>query len=498
MRDLLLGITLLISSLSKADNFTLHVTARGFGDDVVSLYRYDDLFTLRTVLITRGVLDNTGKTTLQGTVTGTVKMQLRIGERFADVYVRPGSELNVTPYDLGTARSLNGTTRMGLDFTAIDPMDVNALTTDLNERIDAFIAEDLATDEAGGMQVLDIQRKAGTTKPDSAARPATLFVTPVLSKARVDSFALKLRNFYKDVNDPWFAHYLDNGIAGLYVGPRMHDRELFNTFVKGKTVPYDDPEYLRLIRNLFTDGLEQLHRYKGDSLRMLAANGDASALRRLFQGNDFLRPDDRLAELVMIDQLYLNHASRMVPARDCERILADVAEHSTHSEHRTIAANMLWDLTLMRVGHTIPAMRLEDERGQLVDMNELFRGPNCLAFTAGWCTYCAPEIASLIKLADEYKGVVKVVIIDMDRTFDDFKAARKTMPSSEHVTWVHAAAEQQLREDLRLRSLPSFYLLNDTTLARSPAPLPSKGLGELFFKAKAEAEKGQRMKVWDD
>jgi thiol-disulfide isomerase/thioredoxin len=498
MRHLFFGIALLITSLLKAGTFTLHVTVQGFRDDVVSLYRYSDLFTLRTELVTRGMLDQTGKATLTGEVEGTARMQLRIGERFADLFVRPGSVLNLSPYDLGTARSLSGTTHMGLDFKEIDPLDVNALVSDLNERIDAFIAKDLATDEAAGMQVLDIQRKEGSTKRDTAARPATLFVTPVLSKAKVDPFALKLRNFYKDVHDPWFAHYLDNGIAGLYVGPRMHERELFNAFVKGEPVLYDDPEYVRLIRNLFTDALEQLHRYKGDSLENLAASGDATALRKLFQGNDFLRTDDRLAELVMIDQLYLNHKSPMVSKKDSEGILADVSTRSTYPEHRTIATNMLWDLTLMRVGSHLPEMRLENERGEAVELSELLKGSVCVAFTAGWCTYCASEISSTIRLADEYKGVVKVVIISLDGSIDEFKAARKSMPASEHVTWVHAVAEQQLREDLRLRSLPAFYLLNDDVLARSPAPLPSKGLGELFFKAKAEAVKGQREKVWDE
>lgn len=498
MRHLLFGIALLIPSLSKAGTFTLHVTAQGLGHDVVSLYRYSDLFTLRTELVSRGLLDQTGSATLTGEVEGTARMQLRIGERHADLFVRPGSVLHLIPYPLGTARTLNGTARMGLDFKAIDPLDVNALVSDLNERIDAFIAEDLATDETAGMQVLDIQRKEGSAKPDSAARPATLFVTPVMSKAQVDSFALKLRNFYKDVHDPWFAHYLDNGIAGLYVGPRMHERELFNTFVLGRPVVYDDPEYVRSIRNLFTDRLEQLNRYKGDSLRSLAASGDALALRKLFQGNDFLRTDDQLAELVMIDQLYLNHKSPIIPRKDSEGILADVSTQSNYPEHRVIATNMLWDLTLMRVGSQLPDMRLEDERGTAVDSSELLKGPVCIAFTASWCTYCASEISSAIKLADEHKGVVKLVIISLDRTMEEFNVARKSLPTSEYVKWVHAVAEQQLREDLRLRSLPLFYLLNDDMLARSPAPLPSKGLGELFFRAKVEAEKGQRLKVWDE
>ncbi|MBX2974019.1 MAG: hypothetical protein KF797_13025, partial [Flavobacteriales bacterium] len=114
------------------------------------------------------------------------------------------------------------------------------------------------------------------------------------------------------------------------------------------------------------------------------------------------------------------------------------------------------------------------------------------------CTYCAAEITSLIKLAEENKGVVRVIIIGLDRTLDEFKAMRKLFPSSAQVTWLHAVAERQVREDLRIRSLPAIYMLNDDVLARSPAPLPSKGLAQLFFKAKAEAEKGQRVKVWDD
>ncbi|MGV3637483.1 MAG: TlpA family protein disulfide reductase [Flavobacteriales bacterium] len=498
MRTLLIGLSLLLSLHLQAGSFTIQVTARGFGDDIVSLYRYADLFTNRTVLVQRGILDAKGQATLTGEAEGTQRVQLRIGERIADLYVRPGSTLHITPFDLGTARSLSGTTRMGLDFTDIDALDVNALTADVNERIDAFVAEDLATDEAAGMQALDIQRKEGSAKPDSAARPATLFVTPQLSKARVDTFAMKLRAFYAEVKDPWFAHYLEHSIASLYIGPRSNDRELFDTFVKGKPVRYDDPEYVRLIRTLFGEGVEQLSRYKGDSLRMAMSAGDPLALRTLFQGNDFLRSDDRLAELVMIDQLYLNHTSRAVNSNEVVNILRRVAEDSPTAQHRTIAANMVWDLTAMRVGAKLPAMRLEDERGQPMDLIELLQGPVCVAFTAGWCTYCTAETGSLITLAEEGKGTMKVVVIGLDRTLDEFKAAKKAMPPSAHVTWLHAVAEQQVREDARIRSLPQFFILNDDVLARAPAPLPSKGLAELFFKARTEAEKSGRLKVWDD
>ena len=51
-------------------------------------------------------------------------------------------------------------------------------------------------------------------------------------------------------------------------------------------------------------------------------------------------------------------------------------------------------------------------------------------------------------------------------------------------------ADQELREQLRLRNLPVFFLFNDGILARSPAPLPSNGLGDLFHQARVARTAG--------
>ncbi|MEZ4740686.1 MAG: hypothetical protein R2818_15325 [Flavobacteriales bacterium] len=82
-----------------------------------------------------------------------------------------------------------GTTRMDLVFTDLDPMDINALTSDANERIDTFIAEDLATDEAAGMQVLTIQRKEETKKQDRPPDPQRSLLRQSFPKAEsTDTF----------------------------------------------------------------------------------------------------------------------------------------------------------------------------------------------------------------------------------------------------------------------------------------------------------------------
>ncbi|MBK9627444.1 MAG: redoxin domain-containing protein [Flavobacteriales bacterium] len=482
---------------AHANTFSITVTAVGLKEDVVQIHRYADLFTMRTLPLAQELFNADRQATLTASVEGTMRIQLRIGERGCDLYVRPGSNYHIKAYDLGKARSLSGTTPLGITFLDLDPLDINALTTDVNERIDAFIAEDLATDEVAGMQAVDIQRKEGSQRPDSSQRPPTLFVTPVLSKARSDTFAFKLRRFYDAVDDEWFGHYLEYSIAGIQQGPQVNERKQFETQLQGKPILYDDPEYVRFIRNFYSESLERIYRYSADSLQIAATSKSKDALRRLFQHNDLLRESDRLAELVMIDQLYLNHARKMVRQVHAEAILADVMEHSTFIEHRTIAENMLWDLTTMRVGTMLPAMRLEDPSGKAVQLEDFTKGPTCIAITAGWCTYCATELAGLVQLGSTYPNAVDVIVIGLDEDLDAFNRMRKGSPQNEF-TWLHAPAGSELRESLRLRSLPAFFLLNDGVLARSPAPPPSNGLGELFIKAKVEAEKGQRLKVWDD
>lgn len=483
----------------KADVFTLRVTAPEHMGQVVSLYRFGDLFTMRTVRIADAMLGDDGAAVLTGTAEGTIKLRLRIGDAVGDLYARPGSTLHIRfPLpDPRVPKSLSGTTRVELEFTDIDPLDINALTTDLNDRIDAFISEDLATDQVAGMQALEVERRNDSLKVDSLKRPSTLFVMPTWSAIRVDTFEKKLRRFYRDVNDPWFANYMDYSVAGLRHGPRVNDKELYDRYLKEKAILYGNPEYVRFLHGFFSEQLPTINRYHEGRLRNAFATADADSLRALFAMNDFLREDARLCELVMLDQTYQLYNSKSVNKAGADSIFAQLAASSTYPEHRTIAANMLWDMTAMRVGYRLPGMRLEDLQGRDVALDSLLSGSACLVITAGWCTYCEVEMSGLETLWKEYKGIVPIVAISLDADLDDVKRYAKAHPGRDW-RWVHAVGEQRLREDLRIRSLPVFYLLNDGVLARSPAPTPSTGLGALFHQAKVEAEKGSRIKVWDD
>lgn len=492
-------VVLVVQTACMAGSFTIHVTAPKDEGHAVLLYRYDDLLTLRTIRVSEAMLATDGKATLSGNVEGTQRMQLRIADAIADVYVRSGSVINVEwpGPDPMVPRSLNRPVRVPIVFHDMDALDINALTSDLNERLDAFLMEDLATDAAAGMQVFDIQRKSGEL-PDTSSRPPTLFVTPDLSTARVDTFEHKLKRFYRGIEDPWFDGYLEYGIAGLRHGPRANDRELYERYLKGRPVLYSNPEYVRFLRSIFEDHLQAFtFRHHQRDLENAMASRKLDSLTVVFARHDFLKDDARLCELVVLDQLYMHYNNPIVHREAAERMLLQASTSSTYPEHRMIATNMLWDVSTMSTGSPLPAMRLTELDGTAADPAILNEGPVCVVITATWCTYCELEMAGLEQLHEEYEGIIPIVVIALDQEPATIKTYLKRHPARDFI-WLHAEAENQLREDLRIRHLPTVLLLQDGKLLRSPAPLPSGGLGEVFHRARVNAEQEGRIKVWDE
>ncbi len=496
-----LAIALLSTTLPMwAGSYTLQVHAPAHVGARVLLYRHADLLTPRMVRLTDGVIDGDGKVLLSGDATGTQKMQLRVGSYAGDLFVRPGSDLQVhfPAPGPGMVRSIGGSTKVDLEFRDIAAQDINALMADLNERLDAFITEDLATDEVAGMQAVDVARKSSPEPNDTIRRPPTLFVTPTWSDVRVDSFELKLRRYYAEIDDPWFEANLTYGIAGLRQGPRAVDSLLYARYLKDRPVHYDVPEYIRFVRSLFADALRtRVMRHHMERLDNALKIAEPDSVKTLFARNALLRNDDRLCELVMIDQLYLDQHGGTLPRHEVLQLLQAVQARSAYPEHRALAANMVWDLNTMRIGSTLPKIGVEDMDGNAVDLDTLLKGATCIVVTAGWCTYCELEMAGLEQLHTEYSGIIPIIAISLDGSRAELDRYLASHPRRDFI-WLRATDELLLREELRVRSLPLFLLLNDTTLARSPAPSPSTGLGEVFHKAKVAHESGQRLKVWDD
>lgn len=486
MRRALTFVFLVVGLLLSAAPVTIHLTAPTHAGERVFLYRTLDLFTGRQEVLTDAYLDAEGRATLKADIDGTVKATLRIQEVRGDLFLRTGSyHVGFPALPDDQVRTLNGTARVALDLHELDVFDVNMLTTDLYERLDAFVAEGLT---ASRVVAHPLQ------KGDSLHQQASRFVNSKDHQARIDTLERKLVRFYADVPDPWFQQELTYQIADLHLGPRTNDRALFDRYLKDRPVLYDVPAYARFIGDLFHEHLLRFpFRNKEGPLLDAIRQGDRRALMALMAEHDFLRGNDRLTELVMMNELYLQHWGKLFDRRGGLRILEEVAQGSEHPEHRLIAADMVWDLTAMKPGGRIPSLKLSDATGSPVLLDSLLQGNTLLLVTADWCTYCEQELSAAEQLHHDFGEAVRFVGIMLTDDPATVARYRKAHPQR-NWTWLVAGNDGTAMETLRLRSIPTFLLLENGVITHHPAPAPLSGLGTLLHPIKVKAAEQRRVR----
>lgn len=495
MRSLLLTFLIPLSLLAQAASMHIQVKAPTYAGEQVQLYRCMDLVTFRLEPLSSTTLDATGNGTLDADVEGTWKGNLRIGGVTAELLLRAGRyHIEISAPEPNSPRSADGGVRVDPLFLGLDPLDINALVTDLNVRLDAFIAQDLATDQDAGMEAIGQARRGEVAmRPDTSKGHRDLFLSPRWSPARVDTFERKLRRFYEEVDDPWFKEDLDYGIASLYLGPRITDRELFDRFIKDKPVLYDVPEYMRFTGSLFEDQLMRLtvgndreqvlrfiHRSQTDSLKALLAR------------NDLLK-DDRSNELVLMTSLYQQQGNEQLDRAGILGILKDIEARSRYPEHRNIAANMVWDLTAMHAGTRLPSIILPDAAGTPVLLDSLIQGPTCIVVTSGRSVHGEREMVALEALYKTYSSYVRFIGIGLDGSPDALRAVLEAHPDRQW-TWLYAGKNTRFLDEFRITTIPTLYFIEDGLLANPPSILPSKGLAPLLYRIKVKVDEEERFK----
>lgn len=495
MKGLLLGFLLTGSLVLNAASVQVQVDASSYPDQRVTLYRYMDLFTRRLEPIAYGRTDAQGKVLLNADVDGTQKALLRIGMVGADLWLRAGEyHVEMPPPGPDQVRSISGTARVNLTFVDLDPLDVNALVSDLNGRLDAFLAENLATDQNAGMEAVAKARSgSGNLIPDTLGDRPPIFLSPNWSESRVDTFAQKLQKFYAAVDDPWFQQDVEYGIAGLRMGPRVKDRDLFNRYLKEKPVLYSVPEYVRFFSAFFTDHLLRFpFRSDTEALQRNIRKAQTDSLKLLLAKHDFLK-EERLNELVLITGLYAQYSNTQFDGAGILNVFRDVEQHSRFAEHRALAANMFWDLTTMTTGSILPPVSLLDTTGHQLALDSLLQGGVCLTVTLIGNPYSEQEMVALRKLEEEYRGYIRFVNIALDRSPAELAQWLRNNPRQAG-TWMVPVDQQRLLDQLRIRSVPVFYLLDGRLLTASPGPRPSQGLGAELHRIKVQRDQEQRIR----
>ena len=464
MRSLIIAVTLLLAAVAPAATCVVHLEAPTYKGQRFFLARHADLVTPRSFALADGIIGEDGRATIVVDIDGTIKANLRIGDVSSDLFLRAHTyHVRMPAAGPEVLRSINRTAHVPLEFDSIGALDANMLTTDLYERLDAFVA--------GRFQRSDTSATAGRTR--------TIVATTAADRARTDTFASKLERFYAEVDDPWFQCELTYSIASLHLGPLANDRALHERYLDGRPVRYDVPAYVQFVRDLFAEQLMRgPFRTHEAELRRAITAADVPALKALLASNDLLK-DDRLNELVLLMELHAQHPGKTFDREGILRVLDQLATGSTYPEHRLIAGDMVHDLTYMRNGSRLPAFRLTDREGRVVRLDQLAEGPTVIALSATWCTLCAQELAGLEALYKEFGEEVRFLVLLMEE--DDARFQRSAQRTPGHRwSWLRTGDDRTVMDSLHVRSIPSFLLAEDGVVVASPAPTPSRGLAGLL------------------
>ena len=490
MRNLVLILSLGILGMKQATATRIHVEAPTYIGKTALLYGYEDYFSLRTAVIAHGQVNDSGKVVLDIDVKNISLVKLTINHVTADFFIEPQRTYEIRFDDpaAGVAKTIGGNTKVNPVFLSLDRFDINALLTDMNTRIDAFIVAEYGKQKVADQQVVKAELVHSKEHLD------TISVRLPSFPARIDTFETKVTNFYSEVDHPFFKEQLRYALAQLRI-PKEHTRKLlFERYLKEQPIQYGSPEYVKFFKKFFHRYLLQyVYRKKPEELVTAIAQSDKAQLMALLQENDFLK-DDELAELVLYLELYMEYANESFSKRGIKQILLTKRSDAIGM----IGANCWAELSDMAAGSMFPTdIELWSPVNAIsYNTDTLQKGYVYLAISASWCSYCAQETSAITALSKEYGKYVDFVLIGLDEEVDSYRDNQVMQPAG--VEAFYAGADPLIFDKLRLRSLPAFYLLKDGVIIQAPAAPPSQGVGREFHRIKTAAQVGEKIKFWDD
>lgn len=109
----------------------------------------------------------------------------------------------------------------------------------------------------------------------------------------------------------------------------------------------------------------------------------------------------------------------------------------------------------------VPSFVSSTITGESFDLNQFKGKVVILNFWASWCGPCVEEVPSLIKLAQNFKGEIKVIAISADSSVDEIKAFLKSFPdlAGENIKILHDQDRSKMKM-YAISRLPESLILD--------------------------------------
>ncbi len=454
-RSLAITLFILCFSFSYSQNVKINGVAKSYENKEIGLWVNNDFISKTQKQLTYSAIDSVGNFLLEFNSREIQYVTLKIEKCIASMYIEPNAnyEIIILPPDSTTYQNPNIEHDVKISIKLKSKTEINALTMDYDKRFDDFLSVDYKS---------FVSRR---------------------SKPEIDSFKLTMLDYYSTVKNPYFNSYITYTIAALEEKTNVSSKKLYENYLQGKPIVYNNPEYMNFFDAYYKQKLQNYSLTKEGALLKFQIDGRGSfaGTMEVLKKDAFLK-NDTIRELVVLKGLYESYYDGTFQRKNIVPMLRQIVAESKIQEHQRIAQNILNSFSKLKVGGTAPFFELPDKNGLTHSIDELRSKKYIyLMFFDKNCTACLQQMKIIPSLKKKYGGQIEFVSISTDNKTAELKDFCTKNPKYDWL-FLYDNSGGVLKNNYELKSLPAYFLINpEGKFVQVPAESPDEDIDRAFF-----------------
>ena len=306
-----------------------------------------------------------------------------------------------------------------------------------------------------------------------------LFRNP--ERSAVDSIIGEMEQSFDTIPSEFFRTYRQYKYAWLKFISYMRDwRYMSREYFNDKPVAYDNPAYMDLFNQMFTNFLRfYMNTREGERIYSDNVYDKSPTKAKQTLSNSLSVTNDTLQEMVLLKGINDAIYDYYFKTSSLQMTLDSIKNTTKIDQHKQIARNIEQKSKIVQSGTHAPDFCLADTAGVFRSVDEYQKKFVYLNFISLDSYACTQDLEQLKLLNEKTKAVIEVVSISID---DDFEKVKKYFKRHNYNwTLLDYKGDPTVIERYKVKAYPSYFLIDvDGTLCMSPASSPSEGFERRF------------------
>ena len=446
----LLFITLITSNLF-AQQVVIKGNAKSYAGDTLIWSYYEEQVTFEEKMLDKCKVEENGDFEFRLTISETLLSFIHLNVFKGILYIEPGQEYQI-----------------------VLPQKVNKLPEDkLNPFFEEteFYVRILDTEETE----LNQQIKAFNKLYDKYLAKYFQQFRGKLSKTTADSIISAIEKDFPNKSNRFFNDYKKYNYASLRLMAYERNKEkLIDKYFYNKPVLYQNPAYMDMFNQLFTNYLSYLSKTKeGKPIPYFLIK--LKSLEKIKSAMDSVKvlQNDTLQEMIISKSLYDNFYKDDFPQQSIIFMMDTLRLKASTSQNRIIAKNIYEKITTLLPNYIAPDFQLPDKKNQLHSLS-LFRNKFVyLNFVNPKSYTCQQELEVLKTMHTKKYELFEILSICVCDNIQEMKDL--IIKNNYNWTFLYYSKNNSLLKQYNVRTYPTYYLINpESMLAMSPAFPPTE------------------------